>query len=571
MKKEIFFGILWGLTLGLLLVALMVSVGKTAVVADSSDEIEISISGDSVKVNIDKDGIEKTIIINGDSLIKTPTGITVNNEILIDDGKIIIDGVEISQDELRRLSVNQDQETDYHFKHRENVQKQIKRKRLATAYTDTGRDIVKFQNLEIDSATVVPGDVISISGDITIRGRVDGDVVSIFGNVYLKDGARIHGDVTAPFGHIYRDQNVEIKGRESGRENQKNKKNEVSLGMTARFNRIEGLTIVPSLTYQDKKGDLPTLSIISAYAFTLKRWEYDFGVKHRVGHSFGPYFSAHLYQLAETPDRWRLTETENSVAGLFFKEDFYDLYWTRGFTGEAGLFSGQNFEAGLEFTAAKISNLQRTAKKAIFGGHKKFRSNWSTILPDSADIIASAGDLGELAIKTSYDTRDEKEEPHTGLLANLEYRQAVKSSSSDFNYRLISGEVKSYFSLTQNQTLFFRVRGGFSDDQLPLFHQFFLGGIGSLRGYEFKEFEGNRYALFNADYIWRFFHSDMGAGLFFDTGKASTGEKQFKSGGLKSDVGIALIVEDAFRLDLAQRLDDLDKSPVVMARLQILF
>ena len=115
-----------------------------------------------------------------------------------------------------------------------------------------------------------------------------------------------------------------------------------------------------------------------------------------------------------------------------------------------------------------------------------------------------------------------------------------------------------------------RANAGYSDDYLPLFNRFFLGGVGSLRGYDYKEFSGNRYMLLNSDYIWRFYRSELGAGLFFDAGKAGYDE-QFNDNDIKTDVGICLLVSDEFRLDLAQRLDDLDQSPVVFARLQTLF
>lgn len=154
------------------------------------------------------------------------------------------------------------------------------------------------------------------------------------------------------------------------------------------------------------------------------------------------------------------------------------------------------------------------------------------------------------------------------MLASISYGG---TTDSDFDYNLFSGEIKDYIPVARNQTLALRLRGGYSDDYLPLFRRFFLGGIGSLRGYEYKEFEGNRYVLLNADYIWYFYRSDFGAGLFFDTGKTASSGGAFESGSLKSDVGISFLIEDAIRFDLAQRLDDLDLSPVFSARLIALF
>jgi outer membrane protein assembly factor BamA len=342
----------------------------------------------------------------------------------------------------------------------------------------------------------------------------------------------------------------------------------VAFGMSARFNRVEGFTLLPNLNFEDNKNRLPKVSINSAYAFTLKRWEYDFGVEHRFGRGIMPYFNVHMFQLAKSSDSWRFDETENTVAGLFFKEDFWDFYWSRGFKGEAGLYFTDDFQVGALYEASRISNLERTAQKAIFGGKKKFRENWSTLLPDSVDILGMKGDLKEAGVKLGYDTRSDKTKPSQGgTVALVEWRKTT--SASTFKYQLTTAEARTSLPIAANQVLILRVRGGYSDDNLPLFRRFFIGGIGSLRGYDYKEFEGNRYALFSGDYVWRFFHSDFGAGVFFDTGKAAQSSHQFSSSNPKSDIGISFLIEDAFRLDLAQRLDDLNRHPVVSARLEL--
>jgi hypothetical protein len=567
MKREIFFGLLWGLTLGLLIVVLLFSAAKSADL-EKGGKLEISISGDSIKFNLDTDGILKSITINGDSVSRNDSGLVVDNELLIEGSKIYIDGTELTRDQLGRLSINQDEDVYANQRH-DRFHKQLRRKRLATIYSDSENDKVGFEDVLIDSTARIIGNVVSISGDITIYGVVNGDIVSVLGNVNLKNGCSVQGDITAPFGHIFREPLVTVRGNTSDHKQDQRVEHQPSFDLSFRFNRVEGFTFLPSLTYEDKKGKIPSLSISSAYAVTLKRWEYDFGIKHRFLNNIGPYFEAHLLQVAQSSDRWLFTDTENTIAGLIFKEDFYDFYWMRGFTGEAGLYKGYNLTAGATFTAAKISNLQRTAEKAIFGGKKKFRENWSTVLPDSSIIQASTGDLEEVGLKIDLDTRKNLRSIPSGIHTALDWRKAFNSGGYDFKYQMVTGEIADYLSVTPDQTVYFRIRGGYSDDALPLFRSFFLGGVGSLRGYDYKEFSGNRFILLNTDYLWRFGHSDLGAGLFFDTGKASVGGNSFESANLKSDIGICFLIADAFRLDLAQRLDDLDKSPVVFGRIQL--
>jgi hypothetical protein len=569
MKKEIFFGLLWGLALGLLTVVLLFSTAKPAVLPDDNGgNLEILISGDSVRVELDKDGTVKSVTVRGDSLERTSTGVKIENDILIQDGKIFVDGVELSQQQLQRLSISEDRASSESWQGPHGVHRRINRRRLATVYGNSDEDLVKFNDIVVDSTSAIRGDVVSVSGDITVFGRVTGDVVSVFGNIYLKNGAAIGGDVTAPMGRVEREPNVTLRGETIGR--QKAKHGSVEFGMSARFNRVEGFTLLPGLDFADNKGRLPKLNINGAYAFTLKRWEYDFGVSHQFGKEIMPYFDIHIFQAALSPDEWRFSEVENTVAGLFFKEDFWDFYWARGINGEAGVYLTDDFKVGALYTAERISTLRRTAKKAIFGGDKRFRENWSTVASDSADILGLNGDLNEAGLKLGYDTRSDKTKSfQSGVSAGLEWRKTVDASS--FDYQLMTAEAQGCLPIASNQLVLLSVRGGYSNDNLPLFRRFFLGGIGSLRGYDFKEFQGNRYILVSGDYFWRFFRSDFGAGAFFDSGKAARSGHEFRSGGLKTDVGISFLIEDAFRLDLAQRLDDLNRHPVVSGRLEMPF
>jgi hypothetical protein len=572
-SKEIVWGVLWGVTAGLLLSMLLFSIGESAEPENEGGIVDISISADSVTIVLDKDGLLKTVTLDRNEFTKTDSGIVVKDEIIIEDGKIYIDGIELTEEELERLSVDKEEEKyGLELRYGDREDRIIRRERLATVYTDTDDDVVKFGDIVIEDNLRVRGDVVSIGGDITVYGKVRGDVVSVFGDVFLEGDAYIEGDVTAPFGTIFQDDDVIVEGDKATVTEFKSKKHKGSFGVGARFNRVEGFTLGPSLRYESKYREYPTLELNFAYAFTLKRWEYDLLVEHKLGNVWGPSFSGRMYRVAETSDRWLMPwEAENSFAGIFLKEDFYDFYWMRGFSGSIGIWYGENLELGVLYTGAKIETLEKTAEKAIFGGKKKFRENWSTVLPDSAAILGMEGDLKEFGLSATFDTRDDELEPSSGLFASVSYAQTADSDSGDFDYRKIDAEFKAYYPMTSDQTFFFRFRGGYSDDDLPLFRRYFLGGIGSLRGYKYKEFEGNRYILFNVDYIWRFFDSNLGAGVFFDGGKAAFSGGDFESAEFKTDAGIALLIGDFLRLNMAQRLDDIDKSPVLSARAHVLF
>jgi hypothetical protein len=557
--KEISLGLIWGAIAALLITLFIYAEGNSAnseelLLADGG-KVEISVSADSVELELDKDGNIKTVKIGKDRFEKTSEGIRVEDELIIEDGRIYIDGVEITEDELDKLSVDKEEyESGVRWKAGRHEGKYVKRTRLATVYTDTDDGVVEFfTDIIIGRDERVRGDVVCICGDVTIYGEVQGDVVSVFGDVYLED-CEVGGDVAAPFGDIFREGEVTVRG--DIETTKFGGVHTTGLGFTARYNRVEGLGLFSTIDYEDREGMHPSVDLFGGYAFTLKRWEY---------------VDVSMFQVAESSDKWILTEAENSFAAAILKEDFYDFYWKRGFSGEMGLTYNDELSFGVGYTAAKIENLKRTASKALFGGKKKFRENWSTVLYDTTALAGIDGKLREVELKASYDTRDYEEDPESGVFTNLAYRKALDSDSSDFEYEVFDAELKYYCPIATDQTLFFRIRGGYSDDDLPLFRRYFIGGIGSLRGYEYKEFQGNRYLLFNADYIWRFFDSSFGAGVFFDAGKAAFTGTEFENEDLKTDIGIAFLVGDDIRINLAQRLDDMDRSPVVSLRGKILF
>lgn len=567
--KEISLGLVWGALAALVIILFIFAEGRSAETEGDDAKITLSLSADSVNVKIDKDGEIKTITIGRGQLEKSASGVSVDSELVIDNGRIFIDGVEVTEDELQKLSIDTEESesgTGWEVGHHE--RKYVRRKRLATIYADEDGDVVKFSDIVIDKNQHVTGDVVSIGGDIEVYGDVDGDVVSAFGDVYL-EGCRVGGDVAAPFGKITKEEGAVVEGDVETFSFGRN--HEASFGGTLRYNRVEGLALLSTLDIKDRNGKHPEIDLLGGYAFTLKRWEYDFGIKQHLFDVWSPYIDLHMMQLAETSDRWILTEPENTFAAAVFKEDFYDFYWKRGFYGEMGLTYDKDLSFGAGFTAAKIENLERTASAAIFGGHKKFRENWSIVLYDSAALAGVDGDLNELELKLKYDTRDDIEDPGSGIFAILTYDQAFDSDSADFKYEAVNAELKYYYPVASDQTIFVRFRGGYSDDDLPLFKRYFIGGIGSLRGYRYKEFQGNRYALFNADYIWRFYESSLGAGIFFDSGKAAFSGTDFENASMKSDIGVSLLLGDDIRINLAQRLDDMDKSPVLSVRGKVLF
>ena len=85
-----------------------------------------------------------------------------------------------------------------------------------------------------------------------------------------------------------------------------------------------------------------------------------------------------------------------------------------------------------------------------------------------------------------------------GEIFLVEY--ANKRLNSDFNFNLYHFMIVRYNRLLSNHNLDFRLEGAFSDGPLPRQRLLYLGGIGTLHGYDFKEFVGDNTLLFNVEY-----------------------------------------------------------------------
>jgi hypothetical protein len=66
----------------------------------------------------------------------------------------------------------------------------------------TGERVKVGDSVTVQEDELVRGDVVSIGGDVIVKGVVDGDVVAVGGDVVLHDGAEVRGDAVAVGGRV---------------------------------------------------------------------------------------------------------------------------------------------------------------------------------------------------------------------------------------------------------------------------------------------------------------------------------------------------------------------------------
>jgi hypothetical protein len=136
-----------------------------------------------------------------------------------------------------------------------------------------------------------------------------------------------------------------------------------------------------------------------------------------------------------------------------------------------------------------------------------------------------------------------------GWRGNFSVEYANKRLNSDFDFNLYHFTIVRYNQLLSNHNLDFRLEGAFSDRPLPRQRLLYLGGVGTLHGYDFKEFVGDNTLLFNVEYRIHFGkirYMDESEGplgvvtAFSDTGYAWFNDETFKPNRFNTSVGVGV-------------------------------
>jgi len=159
-----------------------------------------------------------------------------------------------------------------------------------------------------------------------------------------------------------------------------------------------------------------------------------------------------------------------------------------------------------------------------------------------------------------YDSRDDRFNPTEGWYANASIQNAGGFLGGDYTYRKYDLDLRTYLSTDifdddeRNDTritntindgvLAMRAVGGFGDRELPSFAQYEIGGLGTVRGYDYKEFAGDSNLIFNVEY--RFPLADNLQGVVFaDFGNAWDFGESISIADLKFGKGVGIRFDTA--------------------------
>ena len=309
----------------------------------------------------------------------------------------------------------------------------------------------------------------------------------------------------------------------------------------------------------------------------------------RFGYSVGierPFFAGALLQiggsihdLTASDDKWRLGDLEQALVALTFRNTFRDYYRRKGYQLHAALRPFNQHEFLFAWRDDSHAALGNETNFGFFRDDHRFRDNAPA---ESGDIRAAVGAY-------TFDSRGLDNQPperyRRHLLDNLftewteadqgirfEWRSefAPAALSHDFDFSRHIASLRGWWQPTSRRTVSGRVMAGLSNGVLPTERLLTLGGIGTVRGYQFKEAAGDGMLLLNGEARQRFGRSPFAGLAFVDAGRVFEPRPGSRHDWM-TGVGVGLEIGEGSRIEFGWRVADIPGSLQVLFRLRPAF
>jgi len=345
------------------------------------------------------------------------------------------------------------------------------------------------------------------------------------------------------------------------------------------YNRTEGLFLGGGIALTNDYFPGATLFTMGGYGLESNKWRYCAMLEYAFDLFRYKTLSFSYFDETRSNDMETVGDMENNLAALFFHKDYRDYYRIRGFEGKLEYSYKEKFRTTISAGRREYFSMDNMTNWSIFNKDKTFRTN--PPLNEGIEALAS--------IKFYFNNRE-----NIYVEANYwEFEAAFEREFNDYTFTGLHAGLKRTQLGFGSQTLIASATGSIRIGTAAEQYLFDLGGIGTLRGYGFKEYSGNTRLMFDAEYQFNGdilqkiplqkipFYSSLALSLFYDAGLAwfSNDEKEisdnpglysiyssYKETGngiddIKSSVGASLyIFNKMLRLDFARRLDT-DRNP----------
>jgi outer membrane protein insertion porin family len=345
------------------------------------------------------------------------------------------------------------------------------------------------------------------------------------------------------------------------------------------FNRVHGLQLglKPGIvsTYWGSRAYFGF-----SYGFSSEIWNYQFGAEKSFFRHNKITIGFDVHKITDTNDREIISDGENFIAEAILGEAFRDYYQRDGF--EVSLSQEIPFDTklGVKYRDDIYDSLSKTNDWSLLNRFYDNENDRSIKHKrDNPDILE--GRMKSVIGEAVFDTRNSKKSVANGWYNRLSIEYAGENLGGDYDFTIYQADIRRYNRLSENQLLLFRVKVATADRELPRQHpkKLYLGGVGTLRGYSYKEFAGDKMLLMNAEY-WLTV-GGFGIVLFADSGYAwKYGSEMITDyskplvDDLRTDVGAGLSLGSMpgnFIINVAMPIEEGNREPVISIRLDRMF
>lgn len=338
------------------------------------------------------------------------------------------------------------------------------------------------------------------------------------------------------------------------------------IGVRGEFQRVDGIVLGLEETLKGKGPDAPRLDLAQIYAFNRGRWLYEAAIDVPLPTPGALRAGAGFFRLTRSfsgfDDRI-ITDAENTLGALLFKVDYRDYYEEEG------------FELHLEHPLWRCNAIElgyvQSRHEAVYNSTRTSLTHWDgDFRPNPA---AEAGDLRALGLAASRDTRRGREgHPGTAHWYRVSWQRAGSGLGGDFDYSQLTADLRQYVKVSPGQSFSLRILYGDNfAGRLPAQKLFSLGGIGTLRGHDFKSSTGDQCLLGNLEYRFEVMR-DFYTLAFADVGATAGSGEDLSDREFALDGGLGLGTRNGrAEITVARSLRDPDAPFLVGFRLGMMF
>ncbi len=329
--------------------------------------------------------------------------------------------------------------------------------------------------------------------------------------------------------------------------------------------------------------DIPQLEMhgLIGWGTASKRWEYAIGLERLFGERKRLMVGAEFHKASASEDYHRVGLTETSFTAFFAGYDFLDYHKMEGFGIYSVYRTNRWLETAFSYNRDTFSSLEQKTEYTMFGKSSTYRPN--PPIDQQADEI----DLDIYGFTISLNPRRVLISDRFTAAGTFTAELADNSASDEeFRYNKYLTEFQLFYNFEPGSVLRWKLQAGGITGNAPDFKDFYLGGIGTLRGSPYKFFQGNQ--MFASNIEVQFGRPSQRAGewirdynlhllLFLDSGwvrdipeladsgGAFSGFSEFSFSDLQHDAGIGLGT-GAVRFELAWPLRTFGSTPTLWVR-----